>query len=54
MEVQLHVLTCRILHQLENLMVEMVWMDRWPPWLRIMKSLGQAVVLDRQKEHFNM
>ena len=54
MEVQLHVLTCRILHQLENLMVEMVWMDSWPPWLRIMKSLGQAVVLVRQKEHFNM
>ena len=53
MEVQLHVLTCRILHQLENL-IEMVWRDRWPPWLRIMKSLGQAVVLDRQKEHFNM
>ena len=50
MEVQLHVLTCRISDQLEILMVEMVWMDRWPPWCLVedyegtgpSSGLGQA------------
>ena len=51
---QLHVLTCRPLHQLENLMAEVIQLEKWPPGLRIMKVLSPAVVLDREEEQFNM
>ena len=53
-EVQLHVLTCRPLHQLENLMAQVIQLERLPPGLRIMKVLSPAVVLDREEEQFNM
>jgi hypothetical protein len=53
-EVQLHVLTCRPLHQLENLMAEVIQMERLPTGLRIMKVLSPALVLDREEEQFNM
>ena len=53
-EVQLFVLTCRPLYQLENLMAEVFQLERWPLGLRIMKVLRPAVVLDKEEEQFNM
>ena len=54
MEVQLHnhILTCRLLHPVKNLMertqVEMAY------WVRIIKVLSPAVLLEREEEQFNM
>jgi hypothetical protein len=53
-DVQLHVLTCRPLLQLENLMAEVIKLEGWPAGLRIMKVLSPAVVLDREEEQSYM
>jgi hypothetical protein len=49
-EVQLHVLTCKPMAQLEDILAKVVQLERWPTGLRIVKVLSPAVVMDRDEE----
>ena len=50
MEAQLHILTCRPLDKLENLLAEVIQTERWPSTLKTLKVLSPAVVLEFEEK----